>query len=547
MKTSKGIVSYVVLSLMLAACVAGMIVLGFNIFSEKTIKMKNLESCTKDEVLEWANKNDLSDLISYTYEYSEDIEEGNVISQSIMPNETVDKEFSICISKGSIIELNVNDYKTKKEFDDFISKYPKVIVSYEDDTETNDNGELTKFSKNSINIKADSLIVYLSSNTKDKKDDNKDDDKGTKVLIPDNLLGMEEDKFIKKLNDLGFKNLKKDTQKYYSFKSKKDTIYSYDDGKFETSKTINYAISLGDYVTAFKATEYNNKTKSEADATVKKYNDLNAHITLSTKDKEVTDTSAIGELSNCKCEKKDNNSIITCDLGIKEVKTETVESFAGKAENELLTSLKAKGFNNFNKKESKYSQYAANKIAYNDTGSKKTTDTISYYLSLGVYTPNLNEFNGKTLANAKSIAANYTSKGADVTVLDPQQNVEDETKTNNTLTNCESQNVSGKYRITCSLVVNKEKHYLLDEQSLMSQYATSTSFDNTKQGIEALYKSFFPNLQCIKTSVAFPNTVIPLSPGQIYRITVNDNHPYSEGKYESTTSIKVYIVDIQTQ
>ena len=544
MKTKSGIGIYVFLSVTLVACITGTVILGLNIFTEKPVKMQNLESYSKEEVFEWASKNKVSDLITYTYEYSSDVEEGMVISQSIEPDGEVNDNFTVCISKGSIIKLNINDFKTKKEFEDFISKYPNVIVAYEEDEVTNDISELTKFSKDSVDIKADSLTVFVSKNAEDtngdekENEDNKEDDKNSnKVLIPADLLGMEEDKFIKKLNDLGFKNLKKDTQKYYSFKSKKDTIFSYDDGKFDTKREIKYAISLGDYVSAFNATEYNTKALADAKKTVEKYNDLNAHITLKTNDKEVSDDKLIGKLSNCNCVKNGTNSIITCDLGNKAGASKNVVSYAGKTENEMLTALKELGFTKFNKNGSKYSQQPVNCIAFNDTGNKKITDTINYTMSLGTYIPNLSEYEGKSLAGAKTLADSYNSKGANVEIANPQEK-EYENLPNGTLTNCKSSDVSGKKRITCDLVVNIPKYEFPSKQMLKSYCSFSETYNGTVDILNGLFNGKFTNWRIEPVSDA-------IGVGQILDVKVAGQNNYSAGLYKANTEIVIYVVQTQ--
>ena len=391
MKIKKSAGQYILISCALVVCLTGATIIGINLFTDKTVKIPDLQTYTKDEVFEWVNKNNISDLITYEYDYSEDIEEGMVISQSIDPKTAIEDNFTVLISKGSIIDLDVKGYKTKDEFNKFISKYPKVTVKYEESDETSETSEIVSFSKNSIDIKSDLLTVFISK-PKEEVIDKKDDDTSKKVLVPSNLLGVEEEKFIKTMNDLGFKNLKKDTQKYYSFKSKKDTIFSYDEGKFDTKREIKYAISLGDYVTDFKNTDYNGKTLVDAKKIVEKYNELNAHITLTTVNKEVANDSLIDKLSDCNCKKDGTKSIVTCNLGVKSAKTENVESYAGKKESDMITALKAKGFTNFNKTASKYSQYAVNYIISNDTGNKKISDTINYTVSLGVYSPNVNEY-----------------------------------------------------------------------------------------------------------------------------------------------------------
>lgn len=540
MNSKKNVSTYVILSIALVGCVVGMVFLGMNLFVDKTVKMQNLENMTKEQVFDWATKNKVSEYISYKYEYSDTVDEGVVISQSIEPKTSIDKSFDVVISKGSIIDININDYKTKKEFEDFIAQYPKVKVTYTNDTVHSDTSELTKFSKNQIDIKNDELVVYLSidevvedpKNEDNKSEEKEDDKKGDKVLIPDNLLGMEEDKFLAKLKELGFTNFKKATEKYYSFTSKKDTIYSYDDGKFSKDKTINYAISLGDYPTAFSAKEYNGQTLAKVNELVKKYNALNAHITLNTKEVETKDNKLIDTVANCKCEKSGTKSIITCDLYVKQVEEKNVPSYTGKTEAEMQKALKELGFTSYNKTRSQYSTYGSGIVISNDTGNKKTTATINYVLSLGPYSPNLNEYNGKTLNDAKNIANNYNSQGANVQIANPQS-VDTNDHPNNTLYNCTSNNGSGSIIITCNLAVNYSRYNIPSEAIIKQNYSTST-YDATIIKLKEFFDGKFIN-------VVYRGVESALSVGQVVNVTVNGNDVYEQGEYDSSTSI---VIDI---
>lgn len=534
----KGIITYIVLSITLVACIGGMAFLGYGLFFDNGVSMSNFDSASKEDVLKWAAKNKVTDLIKYEYEYSDTVDKDVVISQSIEPNEKIEGEFTITISKGSIIDLDINDYKTKTEFETFISKYPKVSVTYETDDQENENSELTRFSKNSIDIKNDELTVFLAK-INDKTDNSKDKDKEkdtdtSKVLIPNNLLGMEEDKFIKKLNDLGFKNLKKDTEKYYSFTSKKDTIYSYDDGKFSTDKTINYAISLGDYVSAYDEKEYNGKKLEDAKKVADKYNKLNAHITFNTVEKETNDTNLVGKVSNCKCLKSNNNSVITCELGIKEVKTETVSSFVGQQESKMISDLKALGFKNFNKTASKYStQYGNGVIMSNRTGNFKITETIDYTVSLGQYVPNINEYNGKTLAQANNIVNNYRNQGANITLSTNE--VETNEYTNGTLYGCDSQDSNTK--ITCNIAKNYSR-YILGSEGFIKE-KSGTSYDATIANLNSYFNGKFTNVNYIPVTKAE-------AVGTITNVKVNGNDSYT-GNIEYDSSVLIEIEICQTQ
>ena len=523
---------YGVLLISITFCVVGLIVLGFSIFKSNKVLMKDFKGSNKSEIVAWVSKNKLEDYISYSYEYSLDIQDGEVISQSLKPNSVVDKEFTITISKGSIASLNTTDYPDKDSFDSFIKNYKNVNVTYEEVQNELAKGKIIVFSKETIDLKKDDVKVSISlgKDNEQKEENNKEEkeEEDNKVLIPDNMLGMEEDKFIKTLNDLGFKNLKKDSQKYYSFKSKKDTIFSYDDGNFLTSRTINYAISFGDYISSFNKSEYENKSLTDANNVVDKYNKLNAHIVLKTSNVKTSDDKLVGLLSSCSAKQDGSNSLITCSLYVKEDKTVNVsESYIGRSESEFLDYLKSLGLSKTVKDDSRYSNYPLNKLCKYDSGNKKLTDTIHYTLSLGTYTCNANDFEGKTVDAVNSFINPLNKKGANISFT--YTNEPNDSKTKNTLYDC----VANSNKVTCKLANNKDK-YQFPNKSTLTQFYQGSSFDETKSLLESNYKSYFPNLKCVAVKSE-------ITAGNIVDAKVNGNSDYKAGYYDFDTVIEITI------
>ena len=77
------------------------------------------------------------------------------------------------------------------------------------------------------------------------------------------------------------------------------------DGEMLTSTKITYRLSLGAY--SFNASDFNGKSLSDGEALIKKYNELNAHITSTIK------TSGSGtNLSGCSSTKDGINTTISC-------------------------------------------------------------------------------------------------------------------------------------------------------------------------------------------------------------------------------------------
>lgn len=539
MKNKSFFKSYGLYIILLVACVSGLIILGLSLFApkSKTILMKDLKNLDKSEVDAWVDENNLNDYVTYSYEYSVEVEKDKVISQSLGKNVEVDKKFTVVISKGSIAEINNTLYADKNTFESFIKDYKNVIVTYCEEENEAEKGKIINFSKGEIDLKKDELTVTVSLGKDDKKEEEekkeepKDD--GKTVLIPNNLLGIEEAKFIKTLNDLGFKNLKKDSQKYYSFNSKKDTIFSYDDGKFDTSKTINYAISLGDYISDYNKFDYEGKTLESAKKNVDKYNALNAHITLNTNNVETTVPAQVGLLSNCSAVKgKNNNSIITCNLNVmKEAVIIVPTTFLGKTERQFIEAINVLGIFNTKKVDEKYSSYPKGTVYKYDSGNKKTSDTITYGLSLGQYVYDSSKFEGQTLNDVNAYVNSENNKGAGIKFS--YTNVPNDQKTKNTLYDCTPNGTT----ITCKLANNKEKYKIINK-SLFIQSFSKTSYEATKAAVEETYKDNFVNLH-------FNAVKSELAVGAIVDVKVNGSSTYTTGNYDYDCSFEVYICSEQ--
>ena len=143
----------------------------------------------------------------------------------------------------------------------------------------------------------------------------------TTATIPGNLLNSTESNFLSKLSSLGFKNTKKADTTYFSSTIAAGNIYSYDDGTFETSRLINYALSCGAFDANKVATELVGKTKSEAQSVIAAYVARNAHVSLNVNGE--VEGSNPDTLTNCTASGSSSNYTISCKL-VKQPATPTV-------------------------------------------------------------------------------------------------------------------------------------------------------------------------------------------------------------------------------
>ena len=128
------------------------------------------------------------------------------------------------------------------------------------------------------------------------------------ATIPGNLLGTSESNFLAKLKSLGFNNVAKSNITYYSTTLANGTIFSYDDGTFDTGTTINYALSVGPYT--FNASDFVGLTTEEVTSKVKDLQNRNAakgNLSVSFKPGE-KDSSQAGKVHDCSY----SSSTISC-------------------------------------------------------------------------------------------------------------------------------------------------------------------------------------------------------------------------------------------
>lgn len=566
----------VILSIILIVLIGLGVFFAVNVLKEPEVLAAEFTSMNKQEVESWAIENNCVDKIEFKEEYDDFIDEGNVIYQSVQEGESINDGIMIIISKGKdlskeiTIEYDANT--TKEQLDLWFLEYGFTNITYEYiKDETFDEGivisvspkeaklddpitvkvassylvevpDFTYYVKSEIDTWAkDNSITVKYEYSESENDENtvlkqsieageyiKENTTITVTLskgnaktgfIPANYLGMAEDEFLTKLKTIGFTNFKKNETTYFSAKSKKSTIFSYDDGTFKLDTEINYAISEGQYT--FSESEYNDKALDTVNALIKKYNDRNAHITLKyteTKTSEHTENN----LYDCTSSFTSPNTTITCKLAKKTSETTTEKTgkictdncYLGKTEEEFVEGVKALGFE-VNKQTPEY--YSANKAKgliysydHDDGNTYDIGTVVNYRMTAGKYFEEFNasDYNGKTLSEANAIKDTYNARNARITEI-AYNEVETSDKTAGTLYDCSAQK-SGDYntKITCKLAkaVTKQettttKYYV---KSLTDNPCTSTSckIDGVNYSISKEYSNTIAEGKVISQSIA---------------------------------------------
>ena len=371
-------------------------------------EVKNMSA---DEARKWFLVNEYTN-VSFLYEISDVQEFGKLISVN-PSNATKSDNITVTYSLGKSIEdivTTVPNFSTYTELE--IREWAKQhAIDLSIKFEEHDIAKEGEFISQSIPANKEikggqSLIVTLSSGKGD----------GNSKTIPDSYLGLSESDFISKLKALGFKNLSKSNTTYYAESIEKGNIYSYDDGTFSTSRTINYALSEGKYT--FDAKEFNDKTKTDAEKVAANLKNRNARIdskliTIEFVAGDKNDDKA-GKTYDCAASKNAISCKVYSSDNSAKALIPTNNQYLGKDPQTYIDACKKLGFTNFKKLDTTYFSTTLKKdtlYSYDD-GELSLGKTLEYALSAGPYSFNANDFNGLTKDEASKKASDLKARNA---------------------------------------------------------------------------------------------------------------------------------------
>ena len=370
-----------------------------------------IKNMSADEARKWFLVNEYAN-VSFLYEISDVQEFGKLISVN-PSNATKSDNITVTYSLGKSIEdivTTVPNFSTYTELE--IREWAKQhAIDLSIKFEEHDIAKEGEFISQSIPANKEikggqSLIVTLSSGKGD----------GNSKTIPDSYLGLSESDFISKLKALGFTNLSKSNTTYYAEGIEKGNIYSYDDGTFSTSRTINYALSEGKYT--FDAKEFNDKTKTDAEKVAANLKNRNARIDS----KLITIEFVAGDKNDDKAGKTYDCAVsknaISCKVYSSDNSAKalipTNNQYLGKDPQTYIDACKKLGFTNFKKLDTTYFSTTLKKdtlYSYDD-GELSLGKTLEYALSAGPYSFNANDFNGLTKDEASKKASDLKARNA---------------------------------------------------------------------------------------------------------------------------------------
>ena len=169
-------------------------------------------------------------------------------------------------------------------------------------------GHIISMSRTGVVHTYDEIIVTVSTGP----------NAGDIVHVPDNLLGLTEDEFVKKITDLGMVPSRLSTS-YWCATIPIGGIYSYPDGDIPAGTTIKYSLSKGSYV--FDANEYNGKTKDELNQMVHDLNNYNAFIGINYTN-VMTKDHPVGKSYDCTSTKEGAKTVVACNIAQEDTRVE---------------------------------------------------------------------------------------------------------------------------------------------------------------------------------------------------------------------------------
>ena len=222
------------------------------------------------------------------------------------------------------VSTKVNDLKKRN------AKVDGNLISVSFVNGDNNNDKVGKVYDCSLNKNTITCKVYTGTNA------------SKKATIPSNYLKLSENDFLSKVKALGFTSLAKTGPAYFSETIKEGSIWEYEDGTFDLSKTINYRLSAGKY--NFNANEFNGISKDDATNKANSYKNRNAdrgNLKIVFKDGE-TNTSNVGKTYGCSY----SSSTITCNLYTGSSANQiSVVSYVGKNSDEFKNWCNSNGIN----------------------------------------------------------------------------------------------------------------------------------------------------------------------------------------------------------
>lgn len=528
------------------------------IASNKNIDVPDFSFMSDSEISDWAKENNVR--ISYENEKS-DLTKGSFISQSVKAGDKVAEgdTIKIVVSKGKEDEkdsktatIDPTKYLGTKE-EDFLKAlkelgFTNVVMIDEINSTKYDEGTICYYLPDDKQ-KLDTKIEYKVSLGKDGKPTE------TAKIDPTKYLGVKEEEFLKELEELGFKNVKK-IEEIRSEKYAEGTIcYYLPDGKQRVTTTIEYKVSVGkdgtpssEKTAVIDETGWLGKTEEEFLEGLKKQgftNIVKIEEVKQSKYKEGTICYYLPDGKQKLDTKIEYKVVAKKDGGSTSDKTATIDPYGylGKSEESFLKALKDLGFTNIVKiGETTSSLYKEGTICYYLPDGKQKLDTKIEYKTVkkkdsgssSETTPSQEKVTvptlttnpcGGTNTSCSLENLNYSIKFEESTTVSEGQII--------SISPAAGSSVDKNSTVTIKVSSGASKKYI----DTPAAYRAATAVNNTVDATESYMKSVLNgfDVSIVKT------TSTQYDVGKIISISVGGSTSYSSGSYPLSTEVIVTI------
>lgn len=486
------------------------------------VKAEDFSALKQEEVVAWYEEQFGSqDGLTIKREYSDEIELDFVISQTPEAGEVISDGLVIVISDGADpeVEFDLPDFVkegyTKEEVEKYFLENKFLDVTYEYQVSDEDKDTVLKVSASGKVKRGDPIIVTVSAG---------DDLSQITAEVPDLTTYTETNaKAWASSNAITLEI------EYVFDDEPKGTILSQDVSKGTTvhgGDKITITVSQGKGV---KLPNVVGQSRSSARNTL-----TQEGLKVSVKEaysSSVKEGNVISMSPKSGTRVVEGSTVtITVSLGKdpSSVYVDIDESYVGKSPSSFKSYISKLGFLNTPKESGSLYSDSIEKgmIIKHTTGSKNLAANITYTVSLGKYTLNASDFNGKTVSQVNKIIDEANSKGAGLDLEIIKNSSIDYTEK---VSSC----VVDGNKLSCTQGYGAD---IMNGYDLYLDWDNPINHKNTANNVRRLLGKF--NNLTIKY-----DDIQDLSDGYIISISVNGNTQFSPGKYSVDTPIVVVIDD----
>lgn len=371
-----------ILLIILLVAVLGVIgFFGYKLISEKNkIYMPELTNKSRQEAELWCNSLEGNYACSFTEDYSDSVEKGLIIYQSISANQELSTDVSFLVSLGKKISIQVPDVSsiTLESFEKWANDNSLFNIAYINQNDENvPAGKIISISPNVIYDLNSTITVFVSNGK------TQDDNNGI-IVNPGAYKNIGEADFRKKAEALGLKPEHASSKDANSNTVEVGNIVWHGSGSYVKGETIRYGLCLGKETSiVVEPGTYIGMTLEDFTAAVKKLGEKGLIPKHKPERDAYSDTIAEGSLVWNGNGTYVDGEEISYGLSLGKETTIIVENYSGKTEEAFLEYLKLNKLTVGTRTEEYSDSYGIGTIISNDNGEIKISTKINYVVSIG--------------------------------------------------------------------------------------------------------------------------------------------------------------------